>query len=123
MRIFYPKNVCLLGALWITNIAWSQDIHFSQFFEMPLYRNPAFAGIVNGDVRVQAVFRTQWNSVANAYKTGSLNAEYKMPVGKGEVFVTCGLEAFYDRARPADLTTTIFMPVLNYHKSLSDAYN
>src|ERR1700741_217703 len=90
--------IALSASLSLIQVTMPQDIHFSQFFEMPLYRNPAFAGIVNGDVRVQAVFRSQWNSVANAYKTGALNAEYKMPLGKGEDFITCGVEAFYDRA-------------------------
>ena len=41
--------------------AETQDIHFSQFSETPLLRNPALAGIFSGDVRVQAVFRNQWN--------------------------------------------------------------
>jgi type IX secretion system PorP/SprF family membrane protein len=101
----------------------AQDIHFSQFYEMPLYRNPALAGIVNGDIRVQAVFRSQWNSFANAYKTGALNAEYKMHAGKGNDYVTIGLEAFFDRAGSTALTTTILMPVFNYHKSLSTERN
>ena len=33
--------------------------------------------------------------------------------------MTTSFEAFYDRAGSADLSTTIFTPVLNYHKSLS----
>ena len=119
----YQKKLFRFIHFIIVNSACAQDIHFSQFYEAPLYRNPAFAGVVNGDIRVQAIFRSQWNSFVNAYKTGSLNAEYKMPVGKGEDFVTTGFEAFYDRAGSADLSTTIFTPVLNYHKSLSNAKN
>ncbi len=71
----------LLAAILTAHSSWliAQDIHFSQFFEAPLYRNPALAGIVNGDVRVQTVYRSQWNSITNAYKTTSVNAEYKMP--------------------------------------------
>ena len=60
---------------------FSQDIHFSQFFETPLLRNPALAGIFNGDLRIQGVCRTQWNSVTTPYQTGSVNAEYKLPIG------------------------------------------
>ena len=119
----YQKKLLGFIHFIIVNSACAQDIHFSQFYETPLYRNPAFAGIVNGDIRVQAVFRSQWNSFVNAYKTGSLNAEYKMPVGKGEDFITGGFEAFYDRAGSADLSTTIFTPVINYHKSLSNEKN
>ncbi len=97
----------------------AQDIHFSQFFEAPLLRNPSLAGIFTGDVRVQMVYRDQWNSFTNAYKSGSLNAEYKMPVGKGDDFLTTGVQILYDKAGTAGLTTTSFLPALNYHKSLS----
>jgi type IX secretion system PorP/SprF family membrane protein len=98
----------------------SQDIHFSQFFEAPLLRNPALAGIFTGDYRVQTIFRDQWNSVSNAYRTGSLNGEYKWPVGKGSDFLTTGLQVLYDKAGTAALSTTEFLPALNYHKSLSN---
>src|SRR5882672_1104123 len=101
----------------------AQDIHFSQFFETPLLRNPSLAGIFTGDVRVQAVYRDQWNSVTNAYRTGSLNAEYKMPVGKLEDFVTIGLQLLYDRAGTIGWTSTYILPALNYHKSLSESRN
>jgi type IX secretion system PorP/SprF family membrane protein len=102
--------------------ARAQDIHFSQFFEAPLLRNPSLAGIYTGDIRVQAVYRDQWNSFTNAYKTGSLNAEYKMPV-KGDDFLTLGLQMLYDKAGTVALTGTHVLPALNYHKSLSSEVN
>jgi type IX secretion system PorP/SprF family membrane protein len=101
----------------------AQDIHFSQFFETPLWRNPSLAGIYTGDVRVQAVYRDQWNSVTDAYKTGSINSEFKMPVGKGEDFFTTGIEVMYDKAGTIGWTSTYILPVLNYHKSLSVEHN
>lgn len=101
----------------------AQDIHFSQFFETPLLRNPALAGIFSGDVRVQAVYRSQWNSVTNAYKTGSFNGEIKMPIGKRNDFVTIGVAVLYDKAGTIDLTATHILPVLNYHKSLNSERN
>jgi len=100
-----------------------QDIHFSQFFEAPLWRNPSLAGIFTGDIRVQGVYRDQWNSVTNAYRTGSINAEYKMPIGKGDDFITTGLEVLYDRAGTIGWTSTHVLPALNYHKSLSPDEN
>lgn len=118
------KIICLLlllQALW--KIAPAQDIHFSQFFETPLLRNPSLAGIFTGDIRAQAVYRDQWNSVTNAYRTGSLNAEYKMAVGKGNDFVTTGLEILYDRAGTIGWTTNQLLPAFNYHKSLSNDKN
>jgi type IX secretion system PorP/SprF family membrane protein len=100
--------------------AQAQDLHFSQFFEAPLLRNPSLAGIFTGDYRIQGVYRDQWNSFTNAYRTGSLNAEYKMPVGATNDFITTGLQLLYDKAGTVGLTTTNFLPALNYHKSLSN---
>ncbi len=117
-KIFILFIACFsqLGAL-------CQDIHFSQFFEAPLWRNPSLAGIFTGDVRVQAVYRDQWNSVTNAYRTGSVNAEYKMPVGKVNDFITMGMQILYDRAGTIGWTSTHALPALNYHKSLSAENN
>src|SRR5579862_1168004 len=98
---------------------FSQDLHFSQFFEAPLLRNPSLAGIFTGDYRIQGVYRDQWNSVTDGYRTGSLNAEYKMPVGNSNDFITTGLQVLYDKAGTVGLTTSEFLPALNYHKSLS----
>ena len=109
--------------LLLTICGFSQDIHFSQFFETPLLRNPALAGIFSGDVRIQAVFRNQWNSVTTPYQTGSFNGEYKLPVGKGDDFLTIGGEILYDKAGTIAMTSTHILPVANYHKSLSKDRN
>jgi type IX secretion system PorP/SprF family membrane protein len=70
-------------------------------------------------MRIQGVYRDQWNSFTNAYRTGSLNGEYKMPVGKGDDFMTVGGQMLFDKAGTVGLTTTSVQPALNYHKSLS----
>lgn len=101
----------------------AQDLHFSQYYETPLFRNPAFAGLFEGDVRAQMVYRNQWASVTTPYQTASLNGEYKFPVGQGNDFVTAGLQVLMDRAGTVALTTTHLLPVVNYHKSLSDEKN
>jgi type IX secretion system PorP/SprF family membrane protein len=112
--------LCCTGALpWCTTVK-AQDIHFSQFFEAPLLRNPSLAGIFTGDIRVQGVYRDQWNSFTNAYRTGSFNAEYKMPIGKGDDFITTGIQALFDKAGTVGLTSTHILPAINYHKSLSN---
>jgi type IX secretion system PorP/SprF family membrane protein len=113
----YAFTGILLGAFSFT---YAQDIHFSQFFEAPLLRNPSLAGIYTGDIRIQGVYRDQWNSFTNAYRTGSLNAEYKMPVGRGDDFMTVGGQALFDKAGTVGLSTIHLLPALNYHKSLSN---
>jgi type IX secretion system PorP/SprF family membrane protein len=117
----YIKNIiAYVLMIFFVQEASSQDLHFSQFFEAPLLRNPSLAGIFVGDYRVQGVYRDQWNSVTNGYRTGSLNAELKSPVGKSNDFITTGLQCLFDKAGTAGLTTTEVLPALNYHKSLSD---
>ena len=113
-------HIVLLALLASFRTASAQDIHFSQFFETPLLRNPALAGIFTGDYRIQTVFRDQWNSFTNAYRTGSLNGEYKWPVGRSSDYFTTAFEVLYDKAGTAALTTTELLPALNYHKSLSN---
>ena len=111
--------IIITFGLCLGHCAFSQDIHFSQFFETPMLRNPSLSGLYSGDIRVQGVYRNQWNSVTNPYQTGSVNGEYKMPVGKGDDYVTTGLELFYDKAGSIGWTSTYVLPALNYHKSLS----
>jgi len=114
--------VCIaLCALCYTSNA--QDPHFSQFYETPLLRNPALAGIFAGDVRIQGVYRSQWASITTPYETGSFNAEYKQPIGKGDDFLTIGGEIQYDKAGATDFTTVNLLPAVNYHKSLSGYKN
>jgi type IX secretion system PorP/SprF family membrane protein len=118
------KRICLTLAVLISAFISldAQDLHFSQFFEAPLLRNPALAGIFTGDYRIQGVYRDQWNSFTNAYRTGSLNGEYKLPVGKTDDFLTLGMQILYDKAGSAGLTSTEVFPALNYNKSLSDKH-
>ncbi|SHK86495.1 type IX secretion system membrane protein, PorP/SprF family [Chitinophaga jiangningensis] len=99
--------------------ALAQDIHLSQFYETPILRNPALIGIFNGDVRVQAVYRNQWNQVTIPYQTGTLSGEIKFPVGNANDYLTTGLQMTYDRAGTSRLQSTQIMPAINYHKSLN----
>lgn len=121
LHTFKISILCLIMIFSLNG--FTQDIHFSQFFETPLLRNPALAGIFNGDFRAQGVYRTQWNSVTVPYQTASLNAEYKLHIGRSNDFLTLGGEVLYDKAGSLALTTTHFLPVLNYHKSLNDQRN
>lgn len=122
MRLIKVKYLILFFLATGLN-ASGQDVHFSQFFEAPLWRNPSLAGIFTGDIRVQAVYRDQWNNVTKAYRTASVNAEVKMPVGNMSDFVTLGMQLLQDRAGTVALTTTHVLPAINYHKSLSSEKN
>lgn len=120
-QLLYIIHLCL--ALISSHSIMAQDIHVSQFYETPLLRNPALAGIFTGDVRVQVLHRNQWSWTGHPYKTTTLSGEYKFPVGQNEDFLTLGLQGYYDLAGSSRLRTTQLMPVLNYHKSLSSERN
>lgn len=112
--------ICMGG---IALISPAQDVHLSQFFNSPLLRNPALAGLFTGDVRVQAVYRNQWQSTGFPYQTNALSGEYKFPVGNGDDFMTVGASVFYDQAGIMKLKTLQAMPAINFHKSLSGNKN
>lgn len=118
MKKIYKFLLIPLGCSCFTH-ARGQDIHLSQFYETPLLRNPALAGIFTGDIRVQAVYRNQWNSVTIPYQTGALSGELKFPVGQQNDYVTAGLQLTYDVAGSSHFQTTQVYPAINYHKSLS----
>jgi type IX secretion system PorP/SprF family membrane protein len=120
---FFGKHLSL-GLLWLCSFqTYSQDVHFSQFFEAPLWRNPSLAGLFNGDIRFQGVYRTQWGSVTVPFQTGSFNGEYKMPIGGANDFITLGGQIVYDKAGTTNFKTTSLLPTINYHKSLSGEKN
>ncbi len=118
-KLYRSLFVAMLIAVFPGLKTSAQDIHFSQFFETPLLRNPSLAGLFDGDIRLQGVYRNQWGSVTVPYKTGSFNMEYKQPVGHENDFITTGLQLVYDRAGSTNFTTTNILPAINYHKSLS----
>lgn len=110
----------LLFLLLCAGTTKSQDINFSQFYELPLLRNPALAGIFAGDIRVTSAFRSQWQSVTTPYRTLGLGMEYKKPVGRNSNdFITIGTQLTNDIAGDSRLRRTQIFPVINYHKSLS----
>ncbi len=96
----------------------AQDLSFSQFYENPLLRNPALAGVFAGDVRVTGTFRNQWQSITVPYRTEALSTEVRFPIGDHDDWITGGLQITHDAAGDIQLSRTQFLPVVNYHKSL-----
>ncbi|HVF97370.1 MAG TPA: PorP/SprF family type IX secretion system membrane protein [Flavisolibacter sp.] len=107
---------CLLPTL-----VKAQDINFSQFPELPLLRNPALAGLFQGDVKATAVFRNQWSSVTVPYKTRGLSVEANL-IKNGNVMVAGGLQVLSDAAGDARLSRTMVMATGAIHVDLGTGY-
>lgn len=114
------KYLAIFLTMHYANNAWGQDINFSQFYELPLLRNPALAGIFSGDYEVTTAYRNQWQSVTTPYRTFAVGLEYKKPVKRNSNdFFTIGLQGTNDIAGDSRLRRTQVFPVLNFHKSLN----
>jgi len=71
-------------------ISTGQDIHWSQFNDIPLFQNPGNAGHFNGDYRFVANYRDQWRSVTVPFSTFSVSADTRLNnnknIGLGMLF-------------------------------------
>lgn len=104
--------------------AQAQDIHFSQFYESTILRNPALTGIFADDYKLSLQYRNQWSSVSKPFVTGQLSFEAKIPVNEeSKDFFSAGILAFYDKAGSIDMKTLSVYPSISFNKSLGDQSN
>jgi type IX secretion system PorP/SprF family membrane protein len=110
------KTLCVVMLLSGCFRTFAQDIHFSQFYEMPVLRNPALAGMFIGDIRGTFAYRSQWNSIGAPYKTMAAGAEFKIPANEDRwLRQNIGLQITRDVAGDSKLSKTQVMPALNFH--------
>lgn len=90
----------------ITSVTLSQDIHFAQFMYSPLNQNPAKTGLFDGDYRIVANHREQWNSVTVPYKTFSASFDMVLSGFSNEKNrLATGLLVNSDKAGDSDFGT------------------
>lgn len=64
------KRAILAGMLFLFSVSlFAQDIHFSQFRNAPIVLNPALTGVFEGNHRIMANYRSQWNNVPVGWST------------------------------------------------------
>jgi type IX secretion system PorP/SprF family membrane protein len=101
-------------------VAHAQDIHFSQFYESSILRNPSLTGIFAGDYKVGVAFREQWSSVSKPFQTAFVTAEARIPMkGEANDFLSIGLLSYYDKAGSISMSTLTVYPAINYSKSIN----
>ncbi|TND10639.1 MAG: hypothetical protein FD123_281 [Bacteroidetes bacterium] len=97
----------------------AQDIHFSQFYMSPLVMNPAMAGAQN-DMRAALNYKSQWQSVTNAYKTFGCSFDMRLTkTSNTKGHLAAGANFFSDKAGDGGLKTTLGGLALAYHARLS----
>ncbi len=113
---FQPTRLLLALMMLICSFqAWSQDIHFSQFYATPLNLNPALAGVINGNYRAAGVYRNQWGSVSTPYLTIGCSFDSNIPIEGFKDVVGAGLNVVNDRSGDGKLGML--------HISLSGAFH
>lgn len=104
----------VLGFFGFLNVA-AQDFHFSQYFASPLFLNPAFTGVIEGDLRIAANYRNQWFDVSN-FTTYALSVDGNIARNKmNENYLGVGASFFADIEEKSGFRNT--------QASLSMAYN
>ena len=110
------KRVLLLVLLGMGYLsAFAQDPQFSQYYQVPLYLNPGFAGITSQQ-RVAFAHRIQWPNLPQAFATYS--ASYDIFVD--ELRSGFGILMTTDKMRSAGWRTTNFSLLYSYKVKIND---
>lgn len=64
--------LCLI-VLTANKLVAQTDPHFTQNYTYPMYINPAMTGGSDGEYRASAIYRGQWGSISNPYRTTGLS--------------------------------------------------
>jgi len=102
--------------------SFSQDVHFSQFYQTPLLVNPAFTGSFNGNIRGIVNYRNQWATIGNPYTTYAFSFDMGLMKEKMEnKYLGAGLFVYKDMAGDSKLSTTQVNFSLSSIISINDA--
>src|ERR1700752_2062983 len=60
-------------------VLFAQDHMYSQFFNSPVYLNPALNGQFQGDLRMNLIYRNQFTSVPGGFNYITASIDYNIP--------------------------------------------
>ncbi len=98
----------------------AQDPHYSQYFNSPIFENPANTGFFNGTYRAALNYKNQWRSISNPYTTSAVSLDAPLlkrlfhhdAIGIGGLIVR-------DKAGDSEYGFTSGGLSLSYHKALN----
>jgi type IX secretion system PorP/SprF family membrane protein len=96
----------------------AQDAHFSQFYNLPTWLNPANNGNFRGDYRLTAIYRNQWNSISEPFTTFAGAIDGKAPF-KEVTELSLGISFLNDQAGAGNLNITQGLIHAAYHFALN----
>lgn len=99
----------------------AQDIHFSQFYNMPLTLNPALTGHIEGTYRAKVLYRNQWGSITSGgvYSTPGFSGDMNFKLKKdSRNSLGAGLALLNDQTGGGDFNNIYAMASVAYHLSL-----
>jgi Bacteroidetes-specific putative membrane protein len=113
-------RVTLAAALVCTmQTAKAQDVHFTQFTASPLIVNPAFTGNFSGSFRAAAIYRDQWSSITNGFRTYAVSVDAPIVNDLShDDYLAAGIQLYNDRAGDANLQNLTALGSIAYHKFL-----
>lgn len=97
----------------------AQDPRFSQYYLAPMNLNPALTGVFDGEYRITANYRNQWNSIlaSNSFTTYALGGEYRINV-VDEDYAGVGIQLLDQSSGVGNLSRTQGHINAAYHKQL-----
>ena len=116
LRIFFLLVITIAG-----NKVFSQDLHFTQFFNNPLLTNPANTGFIpDADYRLGASYRNQFSNImAVPYKTMSIYGDAQVFRNQIETgWMGLGGVIIRDEAGSGSLISTKAYASIAYHQQL-----
>jgi len=78
MKLIQRYILPALFAIWMAP-ALGQDHIYSQFYNAPLYLNPALTGQFEGDVRMNMIYRNQWTGLSGNLSYLHASADLHIP--------------------------------------------
>lgn len=99
----------------------AQDLHFSQFYNAPLYLNPALTGKINSKFRLAANYRSQYSRVSNPTPYSTIAASADMGLFRDRLnndIFGVGLMFMSDNQVGGLIRTQHIMLSTAYHKGL-----
>ena len=105
-------------ALIMSNISWSQDPTFTQFYSNPVYLNPALAGS-SGCPRIALNYRNEWPQLTGNYVTYAAAYDtYAKNISGG-----FGLLAMHDMQGQGTIQTSMIGGIYSYNLKVNRKFS